>query len=719
MFSFTMVLITVQVEPYPQRSNNQLVSLSQIKCVRLACAHGSSRASLLTRAGAPASVFLFLFTGLLLQTNPDGITADKLLFSLVVGALTTSIVGFTFYLFVRELFWQLMSALQEVEDEEAAEDAEWEEFSAEATLALVAAEAEAQNLEKIKGGGVGGVLARLRALSFCSKCGILVTVALALGLGLGLGLPKTVAAPSGPTRFTLVITKAALPGSTKLQLLVNGTTPGPTLRVWPRQRVQVTVINEVFDDGTTVHWHGMLQRNTPFMDGVPGLTQCPISNVPGNNTLVYDFTTDEPGTFWYHGHYNGQYTDGLYGALVVDDAGATFAAAAGGDVRAAYDSDTWIWQAADFYNEPALSLVPFYMSPASGGDEPMPDAIMVNGKRSGGALSYRTSRTTRQLVRVINTAAFSMWQVSVDGMPLVLTEVDGTPIEPLQLPYVVLNVAQRVSFVLDFSRLHPDIADSPAIFFRVDAMPSMYPSYDESEPNDGLYGEDDEPFETSWTGLIRFSDSAMPTYTDAPVLTLAPPADVNMQAARPYPPIAAPEPTMQLYLEIVFKDDGTGVNRAFLNGVSAPQFTAQQLAAPLLYTYSSAAGGPIAASPLNGSGGQPFFLPYNAVVEFLINNTARGRGRAAASLARLTRLTRLAGHWRAPIPPARPFHVVRTASSVGQATRCRGCSHAAFCSAAGSSPRAPRRTRARCTRRTTCAATSCPSRRRAGPGSAS
>ncbi len=47
------------------------------------------------------SIFLFLFTGLLLQTNPDGITNNRLLFAVLVGALTTSIVAFTFYLFVR------------------------------------------------------------------------------------------------------------------------------------------------------------------------------------------------------------------------------------------------------------------------------------------------------------------------------------------------------------------------------------------------------------------------------------------------------------------------------------------------------------------------------------------------------------------------------------------------------------------------------------------
>jgi hypothetical protein len=37
-----------------------------------------------------------LAQGLLLKTNPDGITSQRLLFSVVVGALTTSIVCFTF-----------------------------------------------------------------------------------------------------------------------------------------------------------------------------------------------------------------------------------------------------------------------------------------------------------------------------------------------------------------------------------------------------------------------------------------------------------------------------------------------------------------------------------------------------------------------------------------------------------------------------------------------
>jgi hypothetical protein len=94
LFAFGMVLFTIQVKPYRERSNNQLVSLSQV------------------------NLFLFLFTGLLLQSNPDGIAENRLLFAVVVGALTTSIVVFTFFLFLRELWRQLVAVLLDMQDEE-------------------------------------------------------------------------------------------------------------------------------------------------------------------------------------------------------------------------------------------------------------------------------------------------------------------------------------------------------------------------------------------------------------------------------------------------------------------------------------------------------------------------------------------------------------------------------------------------------------------------
>jgi hypothetical protein len=103
MFTFGMVLFATVVKPYRERANNQLVSLSQV------------------------NIFLFMFTGFLLRTNPDGISDHRTLFAVVVGALTTSIVAFSFFLFLRELSRQLLNALIDIQDDEDAdEEAAWE-----------------------------------------------------------------------------------------------------------------------------------------------------------------------------------------------------------------------------------------------------------------------------------------------------------------------------------------------------------------------------------------------------------------------------------------------------------------------------------------------------------------------------------------------------------------------------------------------------------------
>jgi hypothetical protein len=239
----------------------------------------------------------FLWTGLLLQTNPEGITSDRLLFSVIVGMLTTSIIAFTGYLFCREMLWQLLAALREVDEEEAAEELEWELADEAALLAAEALDAHdpTVGLTPPAPPTPGG----RTTLYFA------ILIALSLGLGLGLSHDTMVNTASvhvdAVSRFTLVIARQALPGSDKLQVTVNGTVPGPPLRVPVGNRVEVTVINDIFDDATAMHWHGMLQRGTPYMDGVVGVTQCPISNEPGYNTMVYDFLPDRAGTFWYHG----------------------------------------------------------------------------------------------------------------------------------------------------------------------------------------------------------------------------------------------------------------------------------------------------------------------------------------------------------------------------------------------------------------------------------
>jgi len=51
-----------------------------------------------------------------------------------------------------------------------------------------------------------------------------------------------------------------------------------------------------------------------WMDGVPGVTQCPI---PPGGSFTYTFTADLYGSSWYHSHYSAQYAGGLVGPMII------------------------------------------------------------------------------------------------------------------------------------------------------------------------------------------------------------------------------------------------------------------------------------------------------------------------------------------------------------------------------------------------------------------
>ncbi|XP_019859411.1 PREDICTED: laccase-2-like, partial [Amphimedon queenslandica] len=103
-------------------------------------------------------------------------------------------------------------------------------------------------------------------------------------------------------------------------IAVNGHIPGPTLIVTEGQLVKVNVINRLASESVSVHWHGMHQRNSNWMDGVEHVTQCGIP--PGTN-FTYIFKAEQYGTHWYHSHSGAQRTDGLFGALIVKERGNT------------------------------------------------------------------------------------------------------------------------------------------------------------------------------------------------------------------------------------------------------------------------------------------------------------------------------------------------------------------------------------------------------------
>jgi hypothetical protein len=64
-------------------------------------------------------------------------------------------------------------------------------------------------------------------------------------------------------------------GVLRSTIVINDQFPGPLIRGSVGDVLRINVTN-LLDDSVSIHWHGIQQRNTPYMDGVGQLTQCPI-----------------------------------------------------------------------------------------------------------------------------------------------------------------------------------------------------------------------------------------------------------------------------------------------------------------------------------------------------------------------------------------------------------------------------------------------------------
>jgi FtsP/CotA-like multicopper oxidase with cupredoxin domain len=120
---------------------------------------------------------------------------------------------------------------------------------------------------------------------------------------------------SGNSReYTLVVHRVPVTweGYDKSLIVINGTSPGPILTVTLGDVLVVHLINMLEDDETTLHFHGLSMRNTPWMDGIVNVTQCPVGSSPRNQSITYRMVPQSPGTYWYHGHFHNQYPDGKW-----------------------------------------------------------------------------------------------------------------------------------------------------------------------------------------------------------------------------------------------------------------------------------------------------------------------------------------------------------------------------------------------------------------------
>lgn len=106
-------------------------------------------------------------------------------------------------------------------------------------------------------------------------------------------------------------------GRTGHTVAVNGSVPGPLVRLKEGEPVTLNVHNMLAED-TSIHWHGLL---VPFQyDGVPGIS---FPGIGAGQSFAYELPAiRQSGTYWWHSHSGLQEQAGHYGPIIVDPAGA-------------------------------------------------------------------------------------------------------------------------------------------------------------------------------------------------------------------------------------------------------------------------------------------------------------------------------------------------------------------------------------------------------------
>ncbi|KAK7407830.1 hypothetical protein QQX98_010001 [Neonectria punicea] len=265
--------------------------------------------------------------------------------------------------------------------------------------------------------------------------------------------------------FNVTRQVAAPDGFQKPMILVNGQSPGPLIEANTGDVIRVVVNNHMPEASTTIHWHGIDQRNTVWMDGVHGVTQC---GIPPGESFTYEFNvTDQRGTFWYHSHVSVQYTDGLYGPIIIHDP----------EENIPLVDDDKIVMIADLFHTQSEQLSTEYLgtspswSPGRPGLEPPPDNIIINGQHvfncsilgatehthrssnitgcTGGSL-YTTGIKTGDQVRfrLISHSTSTPLIFTLDNHTLSIVEIDGVEIEPIDTTRVFMNPGQRYSVLV-------------------------------------------------------------------------------------------------------------------------------------------------------------------------------------------------------------------------------------------------------------------------------
>ncbi|MES2659712.1 MAG: multicopper oxidase domain-containing protein [Verrucomicrobiota bacterium] len=248
-------------------------------------------------------------------------------------------------------------------------------------------------------------------------------------------------------------------------LTINGGIPGPTLRFREGDFARIRVHNDLSNETTSTHWHGLLLPNKE--DGVPHITTPPI--LPGQ-THTFGFTLKHGGTYWYHSHTHLQEQSGVYGGIVVEPRGGERIKADRDQVLVLSDwTDTdphevmrMLMRGSDYFalmrrNSQSILgaaqqghikdyfLREWSRMPPMDVSDVGYHAFLINGQRET-RIAARPGERIR--LRLINAAAATYFFLNSSADPMTIVAADGPPVQPVKVNRFLMAIAETYDVLI-------------------------------------------------------------------------------------------------------------------------------------------------------------------------------------------------------------------------------------------------------------------------------
>lgn len=289
----------------------------------------------------------------------------------------------------------------------------------------------------------------------------------------GLSITQGARMPGDPIDLFLRRQELNIGGRKGNAITLNGTVPGPLIRLKEGELATIRIHNEL-DEDSSVHWHGIL---LPFeMDGVPGVS---FPGIKAGQTFTYQFPVRQNGTYWYHSHTGLQEQLGHYGPLIIDPAGPdpivydreyvvvlsdwTFENPYKIMVKLKKMSAYYNYQqrtAGEFFKDVSrtggraaaadrLAWGRMRMSPADIADiTGYTYTYLLNGLAPESNWTGLFKPGERLRLRFINASTMSYFNVRIPGLPMTVVQADGQDVAPVETDEFQIAVAETYDIIV-------------------------------------------------------------------------------------------------------------------------------------------------------------------------------------------------------------------------------------------------------------------------------